>query len=204
MSSSAVIETSTVSGFFGKLPSRGDFVRAGLPRSFVQPWDDWLQQAIAGSRAILGERWRTAWMEAPIWRFALPAGQCGPDAVRGLWLPSVDAAGRYFPLTLACLGPDDGDFLTIAAAAGLDALHHDLSPEALAARLAAPRIEPAADPLILPTDGSALWWTDGSPFVPPTRLTLARLPDATIFAAMLYAADRDQPDSPPAAGEVRE
>ena len=91
-------------GFFGKLPARGDFVRAGLPRSFIDPWDAWLQQVLPASRRILGEAWEPAWLEAPVWRFALPPNLCGPEPVVGLWLPSVDRAGRYFPLMLGCAG----------------------------------------------------------------------------------------------------
>jgi len=40
-------------GFFGKLPSRGDFVSRYLPKSFLEPWDNWLQTAIAQSRQQL-------------------------------------------------------------------------------------------------------------------------------------------------------
>jgi len=90
-------------GFFGKIPSRGDFVRAGLPRSFISPWDEWLQAMLPASREALGETWQDAWMEAPIWRFLIQPGICGPDAVLGVFMPSVDRAGRYFPLTLACV-----------------------------------------------------------------------------------------------------
>jgi type VI secretion system protein ImpM len=111
-------------GFFGKIPARGDFVRAGLPRSFTDPWDAWLEAVIAGSREVLGKRWLPAWMEAPIWHFALPAGQCGPAPVLGVWMPSVDAAGRHFPLTLARVGvlpADQAGWLTAAVAAGLRA-----------------------------------------------------------------------------------
>ena len=73
-------------GFYGKLPARGDFVRAGLPRDFTDPWDDWLQSVMAGSRSLMGEAWLPAFLEAPVWRFALPPGMCGgaggdrPDA----------------------------------------------------------------------------------------------------------------------------
>ncbi|MCW5748421.1 MAG: type VI secretion system-associated protein TagF [Alphaproteobacteria bacterium] len=92
-------------GFFGKLPGRGDFVRRDLPNGFVDVWDNWLQEGIAASRAALGEGWLDAWLCAPIWRFALPAGMCGADAWAGVMMPSVDRAGRYFPLTLATLAP---------------------------------------------------------------------------------------------------
>ena len=41
-------------GFYGKIPGRGDFVQAGLPRAFVDPWDAWMQRMILASRAVLG------------------------------------------------------------------------------------------------------------------------------------------------------
>lgn len=173
-------------GFFGKIPARGDFVRAGLPRSFTDPWDAWLEAVIAGSREVLGKRWLPAWMEAPIWHFALPAGQCGPAPVLGVWMPSVDAAGRHFPLTLARVGvlpADQAGWLTAAEAAGLRALQEDLPPEEIARLLASPADAAAA------ADAAevAFWWTEGSPFVPAVRLALAGLPDSAGFAAMLHA-----------------
>ena len=73
-------------GFYGKLPARGDFVRAGLPRDFTDPWDDWLQSVIAGSRSLMGDAWLPAFLEAPVWRFTLPrrhvrdTGGARPDA----------------------------------------------------------------------------------------------------------------------------
>ena len=70
-------------GFYGKLPARGDFVRAALPRDFTDPWDDWLQSVMAGSRTEMGEDWLPAYLEAPVWRFALPPGCCGSRAVSG-------------------------------------------------------------------------------------------------------------------------
>ena len=211
MPDAPVVAVRAAVGFFGKLPSRGDFLRAGLPRGFTDPWDDWLQQAISGSREVLGEIWLAAWMEAPIWHFALPAGQCGAAPVLGVWMPSVDAAGRHFPLTLAHVGDlpvRPGDWLAAAEAIGLEALQYDLDPEAVARRLADPVPESdAATPDLTRQDG-ALWWTEGSPFVPPRCWHLGALPDAATFAAMLHAApDRavsDQPDGPPDAGGVGE
>ncbi len=174
-------------GFFGKIPARGDFVRAGLPRSFTDPWDAWLEVVIAGSRELLGPRWLPAWMEAPIWHFALPAGQCGPAPVLGVWMPSVDAAGRHFPLTLACVGAQPADreaWLAAAEAVGLRALQEDLPPEEIAQLLTAPGDAGAGDAAEV-----AFWWTEGSPFVPAMRLALAGLPEPAGFAAMLHAGE---------------
>ncbi|MEZ5600327.1 MAG: type VI secretion system-associated protein TagF, partial [Candidatus Competibacteraceae bacterium] len=67
-------------GFFGKLPSRGDFIGRHLPKSFVGPWDSWLQTAVAHSRDQLGENWQEYYCTSPVWRFALGPGLCGPAA----------------------------------------------------------------------------------------------------------------------------
>ncbi len=117
-----------LTGLFGKVPAHGDFVRRGLPSSFVTPWDAWLQGAVAAAREQLGAGWESAWDSAPAWRFALPAGACGPDAVAGVMLPSQDQVGRRFPVTLAALLPADArlpgsdwyDAVEAAALAGRD------------------------------------------------------------------------------------
>ena len=186
-------------GFCGKLPARGDFVGSGLPRSFVETWHDWLQSVIAASRQRLGEGWVAAWLEAPIWRFALAPGVCGPDAVLGLWMPSVDRVGRYFPLTFAAVAStgnpaaligEGGGFLAIAESAGLDALADDLAPDAVAARLAGAALaepgDPGADPAMCLPAG-AFWWSAGSPRVSPAEFATGSLPDGAVFAGMLDA-----------------
>jgi type VI secretion system protein ImpM len=180
-------------GFYGKLPTRGDFVRAGLPRSFVDPWDAWLQTGLAAARARLGAAWEPAWMEAPVWRFRLPAGACGPDAVAGVFMPSVDRAGRLFPLTFANMAPQrlEPDWLDRAAAAGIAALEHDLEPQALANRLElalppeAARLQPPADP----RPGACLWWTEGAPRVPAGHFASPGLPDCATFTRMIDTLD---------------
>jgi type VI secretion system protein ImpM len=180
-----------VVGFYGKLPARGDFVRRGLPRGFTDRWDDWLQMVLAGSHALLGDAWLPAYLEAPIWRFALPPGQCGEFGVLGLMLPSVDKAGRYFPLTFAALVParlqvrdsaEANDWLDRCEAAGRAALEQDAAPEQLDDMLAAPGFFVPG-----PTAGEAVWWSDGSPRVPASRLALPCLPDAASYATMLDA-----------------
>ena len=151
-------------GLFGKLPAHGDFVRRGLPRSFVSPWDAWLSEGIHAARATLGEDWDAAWEAAPIWRFRLSPGACGPDAVVGVVATSHDMVGRQFPLTLAAIlpgaaipPPDDWyaaleDALPAARAGGLDA-------DALAALL-----PPApADDSDATLDGRSVFWSAGLP-----------------------------------------
>ncbi len=170
-------------GLFGKLPARGDFVRVGLPEDFVAAWDGWCRSMLAAARAALGEAWLEAWMQAPIWRFLLPAGACGGQAVLGVWLPSVDKVGRQFPLVMCALAQladdllDGADWLAAAEAAGLDGVLEDTPHEALAARLR----QPAAD-AALPGFG---WWTAGSPLVTPRRLEISGLPPEEFAGEML-------------------
>ena len=182
-----------IAGFYGKLPARGDFVRGALPRDFTDRWDAWLAPAIAGSRAAMGEDWLPAFLEAPVWRFAFSAGLCGSRAAIGLMLPSVDRAGRYFPLTFAALysdGDAPGDdpvWLDGCEAAGRAALEQDAGPEQLGAMLGVP--EAASGEAGRTETGmmQSVWWTEGAPRVPATRFVLPGLPDASVYATMLGA-----------------
>jgi type VI secretion system protein ImpM len=87
-------------GFYGKLPTHGDFLRRRVSDAFVEPWDGWLQSCIAASRDALADRWLDVYLTSPVWRFVCAAGACGPNPVAGIIAPSVDRVGRYFPLTV--------------------------------------------------------------------------------------------------------
>ena len=135
------------------------------------------------------KRWVESWLDAPVWRFALPPGLCGRLGVLGVWMPSVDKAGRYYPLTLAAVAPFDWtgrldameSFLDAAEAAGRDALEYDLTQDTLTARLTAalPSAAGGAAP------GHATWWTEGGSRVaarprnrrPPARRRRLCYPD---------------------------
>ena len=92
----------TASGFYGKLPGLGDFVSRRLPAQFVQPWDLWLRESLAASRAHLAQEWLDHYLTSPLWRFVLAPGIAGQFGWAGVLMPSVDRVGRYFPLNLAC------------------------------------------------------------------------------------------------------
>jgi type VI secretion system protein ImpM len=180
------VPASLVTGFYGKLPARGDFVRVGLPRDFTDPWDAWLQSVMTGSKSLMGDDWLPAFLEAPVWRFSLPPGLCGAQAALGLMLPSVDRAGRYFPLTFAALSETSISFaageawLDTCEAAGRAALEQDTPPREIIGLLGAPDL-----PAETNGTGEAVWWSEGSERVAPTRMTLRCLPDAATYAAML-------------------
>jgi type VI secretion system protein ImpM len=171
-------------GFTGKIPGRGDFVLNGLPRDFSDPWHDWQSLVIAGSRTLIGRTWLDAFLEAPVWRFILPPGLCGPHAAIGLMMPSVDKVGRYFPLTFVALcggsprGSDWFEWLNAVEDLGRLALDEDAPPEQLMP-------PPPPSTLAFTEEASCVWWTDGGPRVEATRLSLPSLPDAVRFATML-------------------
>ena len=184
-------------GFHGKVPSRGDFVQFGLPRSFTEPWDLWMQRMIAASRSALGETWLSAWLEAAPWSFVLSPGICGPGAVIGLWMPSSDRVGRCYPLTLAAtmccpsapaLYRESAGFLAAAESIGRETIEKGLSPAELASRIAAAATAPPADPDAdhprLPQEGG-LWWTKGGPRASASSVTSAGLPDENTFFRIL-------------------
>jgi type VI secretion system protein ImpM len=92
---------SRVAGWYGKIPSLGDFASRRLSAAFIEVWDSWLQRSIAASRASLGDRWLEIYLTSPIWRFALMPEALGTSAWAGILMPSVDKVGRHFPLTIA-------------------------------------------------------------------------------------------------------
>lgn len=171
-------------GFFGKLPSRGDFVRNSLPRAVAAPWDRWLQSVLPAAQVRLGGCWADVWHAARAWRFALAPGMCGPQPVTGVWLPSVDRVGRTFPLMIAVpAAVADGAFLHAVERIGAEAIRNAVAPDMLARRLAlASHLAPAP----VAGNAAARWWrwTGGAE---GTMLQGETLPDIDTFVWMLTA-----------------
>ena len=184
-------------GFYGKIPSEGDFVTRRLPWEFTAAWDDWLQQGMQASREALGARWLELYLSAPIWRFHLAPGVCGPQGWRGLFFSSVDRVGRYFPLTLAF--PDaaaplaatlsaDGEAWLAAEDAALGALEPTLAIDAfdrLVAALAMPGAAAPSPPAAGLGGPRLCLYTAGSEDVPATAFSFTALPPPTAFAGLL-------------------
>jgi type VI secretion system ImpM family protein len=174
-------------GCFGKISQLGDFITRTLPREFVDPWDAFLQQLVAGSREALGSRWLEVYLQAPIWRFSFPAGYAAQTAVAGVLMPSVDKVGRYFPFSIAMLLPSAmsdlrDQWFDHAEALSLDTLEDGFDPTSLTARLE------ALGTLVPTTDGdvtAGLWETFGSQLVPPAAFRAANLPDGAQCTALL-------------------
>ena len=92
-------------GWFGKLPSLGDFASRRLSSHFIEHWDAWLSSGLAAWQASAPDHWLDHYLGGPSWRFVAMAstlpGPCASTAWAGVLVPSVDRVGRYFPLTLA-------------------------------------------------------------------------------------------------------
>jgi type VI secretion system protein ImpM len=133
--SDADVTSAQRAGFFGKLPSRGDFVKRNLPRDFLAVLDDWLQHAMQTSRDVLQEDWLNCYLRSPIWRFVLPDGVFGGTGWCGTMMPSVDRVNRYFPLVIAApvaaacpsftLKDDNDDFFLACERLSILALEDD-------------------------------------------------------------------------------
>lgn len=167
-------------GWFGKLPGMGDFASRRLPEDFRSAWDRWLQFGLLDLRANHND-WTERYLQAPLWCFVLGRGAVDERFWLGAMMPSVDAVGRYFPLTVAVELDDGwvalrGDALaqaerwwTLSARAMVDALEHDLDAERFerllqqlferAAFMPPPTVDAAAA-LAMPGLGQSLWFTD--------------------------------------------
>jgi type VI secretion system protein ImpM len=113
----AVMSGATV-GFFGKLPSHGDFIERRVGSAFRDLWDEWMQRCIVESQQQLAGRWLDCYLTSPMWRFYLCDGVAGVGSYAGLLLPSVDRVGRYFPLTVVVELPVGIPAAEFATAAG--------------------------------------------------------------------------------------
>jgi serine/threonine-protein phosphatase Stp1 len=177
-----------MTGFYGKLPSYGDFVRRGLAQSFVQPWDHWLQTCVAVARDSLGPEFDALWAAAPPWRFRLEAGVCGASPVAGVLLMSHDLVGRQFPMTLAAVLPDNAAAPPAAWYARLEQAALALRDrgevlETVLAELPAPLApdSPGEEPAGMPPG-----WDSGN----GRRLTAPALPTLAQFLVLMRGAAR--------------
>jgi type VI secretion system protein ImpM len=198
-------------GFFGKVPSRGDFVSRRVPRELLAAWTDWLDASLDDSRAALGEAWQATYLSSPIWRLSASSGCCSEQAFAGVLMPSVDRVGRYYPLSILAPLGIEWSAADIAVAApqwfarvetlALSCLS-DVDLEDFNAALAAAPIPRAGD-ASQPTSPAmavpgllgrllqqnaipySLWWTAATPAADARFLAFPGLPPRAMFTELL-------------------
>lgn len=95
---SALTTTPTELLYFGKVPSRGDFVRSAQHAQLITSLDKWQSQTM--ERLSPDPRWKLVYDAAPAVQFAI-LGTGSPVGLAGYWLASQDASGRRFPFVTA-------------------------------------------------------------------------------------------------------
>jgi type VI secretion system protein ImpM len=91
--------------YFGKVPSRGDFIKGGGHARLIHMLDAWVSQAM--ERMSEDPRWKIVYDNAPQLSFAF-VGARSPLAIAGHLRPSHDASTRRFPfLAAAAIDRDD-------------------------------------------------------------------------------------------------
>lgn len=113
---------------FGKLPTEGDFIRAGADQYLLDFLDRWLTAAWSDFVLSADADWEARYRVSPLWWFAAPEGG---QIVCGVISPSLDSVGRLFPIVVATrMGESDSasamrvasPWLTVVQAALLNAL----------------------------------------------------------------------------------
>lgn len=168
-------------GWYGKLPSLGDFAHRRLSPRFIAWWDEWLQTCLAALHIEAHDDDLPMPIE-PL-RFWLAPRLCDEQAWCGVIVASVDRVGRRFPLTLTTVTRD-----TVARGDGGESVWFDRAEasaqQAIASRLSVEAFEMALASLPAldwaPASGSArgdggdgggdatgsLWWSRGARMAP--------------------------------------
>lgn len=100
------LDGSCVAAFvFGKLPAHGDFISRGLDDNTIEAADAALAEAVTIAALRWDHRWDDVYVETPVWRFVSAPGVLGRDWTAGVFMASVDAVGRQFPVVAGFNAP---------------------------------------------------------------------------------------------------
>jgi type VI secretion system protein ImpM len=185
-------------GWFGKIPSLGDFATRRLPRTFVDPWDEWLSAELSEARFVLADTWPAIYAQAPIACFSLGLGTVDDHTWHGILVPSFDRVGRQFPLTIAVgrpphlsatMGRRWWAALVVSGRRALEpACGADGVDEALAVFAAEPDMQNMEPALATLEEGTSSWWAWPALDPPDAVSSITRgLPRAACFRQLLGA-----------------
>ena len=98
MNAISIDQLSEALGWYGKMPSSGDFVHRRMNQQLIGWWHRWLSAGLVAMHESVLLSAEQEYLSAPIWNFAIPAS-LGCDMVQmGCIAPSRDRVGRVYPL----------------------------------------------------------------------------------------------------------
>lgn len=90
-------------GWYGKIPTVGDFVQRRLSRIVVDHWTSWFQASLMEMQS---KPFRNNWTSRKlVWKFLIPPLRSGQVIQLGCIVPSKDRVGRSYPLMAAKVIP---------------------------------------------------------------------------------------------------
>jgi type VI secretion system protein ImpM len=195
-------------GFFGKVPTHGDFVSSGLSRAVQLALDHWIDEGMKTLHE--NENWETRFRAMPSWRFVVQPPIWGEATVAGILTPSRDRVGRSFPLVIAAQIADftgdpqslcfDQSWFTAAEALGESTRFRDFELTRFTdglKRLRMPYAREDQPPASIYDGSRAIWWyIDGESGEPEGFMTYGRL-EGRDFARLLPA-EKPVAAAPPA------
>jgi type VI secretion system protein ImpM len=111
--------------YFGKIPSRGDFVKSGSSLPLLTSLDNWLARTMESMSEDV--RWKTIYDEVKPFHFAF-LGPRSKMAIAGHFTASCDAAQRRFPfVTAGAMEVVDSNVFTARSPLALSRLWNKLS-----------------------------------------------------------------------------
>lgn len=167
-----------VTWLFGKMPAHGDFVSRGLDPDTRDALDRWLSDEMVAARTAFGEGFEAAYDGASPWLMVSDGGA-------GAICPSMDSAGRRFPLMVGRT-PAEGDEATGIARACENAIYRAFQDSMTADELhvaLAQEVPVEGDPA--PVDG---WWREANDVLPAAMIA-GRRPGGLIAAMLKEFAD---------------
>ncbi len=185
-------------GFYGKIPSAGDFVSRHIPHHNLKYIDDWFCEGMA-SLAIEQHAWLDVYLTAPVWNFVIFPKQWGDEFFYGALMPSVDSVGRYFPFITVLKGaPKDIDPVLVSHLPSLASelptlLQGDVLPDDVCGFLAehvrseacATDILEALD-LVQPDTGASYWWFSDQEVTSHTSIVHHGPPNPQLFKQLFF------------------
>ncbi|SQJ16934.1 Uncharacterized protein conserved in bacteria [Serratia rubidaea] len=85
-------------GWYGKIPTAGDFLQRRLPDLVVSNWAQWFHNGLVNQKQNLPDNASNPFSNAPVWNFVIPATLGSQYIQMGCLLPARDRVGRHYPI----------------------------------------------------------------------------------------------------------